>query len=265
VHKTVKASKKALVKPGRQAPPKFFKPEGAGHLLDPAEVEQPFKDLHQRGALAAPYHVTVTEADLIERERRMRAILCIRSAKKWLDEDVMHTVTALERQPGMEDWGKSLKELLTVIESLSVLELDRVIADFTNIILQRREMWLRALSPAPHPPLLADLKAASLLTQGLFGDLQSARVEAEKKRRVEEGFLDTLQDKVKSQQPPPPPKQRFDPKPAHDKSGSQPKQRGSHKKGQRGQSATPGQSKQPQQHQQWRGRGAKPVAPPAGR
>jgi len=260
VHKAVAANKKAQVKPDRQAPSRFFRPEGAGHFMEPAEVEQSFKDLHQRHPLTAPYQASISEPDLIERERGLRAILCIRSARKWLDETVMRTVCTLEKQPGLEDWGKSLKELLTVSESLSVLELDRLIAEFANVMLQRREMWLRALNPAPHPPLLADLKAASLLTAGLFGDLPAGKVEAEKKRRVEEGFLDALSEKVKarpsSKQPHPEPKQ------PQDKSGPQPKHRGGHKKGQKGQ-----QTPQPQQQsQQWRGgKGSKTSPAPAGK
>jgi len=54
------------VKPDRSAPARFFKPEGAGHILEPAEIEQNFKDLHYRPDQLAPYQASQTEEDLIE-------------------------------------------------------------------------------------------------------------------------------------------------------------------------------------------------------
>ena len=142
IKKAIATGKKVATKPDRPAPPRFFKPEGAGHFLDPAEVEQPFKDLNHK-PLTSPYLSTLSEADLIEREKILRALLCIRSARKWIDEAVMRTVLSMEEIPGMSDWARSLKELLTVAESLSVLELDRLIAEFINTLVQRRDMWLR--------------------------------------------------------------------------------------------------------------------------
>ena len=40
-----------------------------------------------------------------------------------------------------------------------------------NAVLSRREMWLKAVNPAPSPQFQTALKAASLTTQGLFGNL----------------------------------------------------------------------------------------------
>ena len=279
VKKALTTGKKPVVKPDRPAPPRFFKPEGAGHFLEPAEVEQAFKDLHQRGNLSAPYSGAQMEVDIIEREKTIRALLCIRSARKWLDEAVMKTVEAMAATPGMEEWAKSLKDLLSVAESLSVLELDRLIAEFANTILARRDLWLRAVQPQPRPGFAADLRAASLMTSGLFGDLKAETVEAEKNKRVSEGLYQVVLDKEQldkqraktrsaqsvgkksagKQQPPakssgkggkmaPPPRGRFD-----QPSGS-------------GQQKAPQQQQQYKQPQQgapaWKGRGAKAVGPP---
>jgi len=130
------------------------------------------------------------------------------------------------------------------VESLSVLELDCFIAEFSNIIMARREMWLRALHPAPHPSLLTDLKAASLLTQGLFGDLSQATVEAEKKRHMESGILDALQEKVKGKSGPKP--QAPEPK-QPDKPAAQPRQHRSKSKNKKGQNPQPFPQQQQQQ------------------
>jgi len=265
--KALEANKKPQLRPDRPAPARFFRPEGAGHFMEPAEVEQAFKDLNQRQPLSTPYQATCSEADVIEREKNIRTLICIRSARKWIDESIMITAKALESTEGMEEWGRSLRELLTITESLAILELDRFIAEFSSIIMARREMWLRALHPTPHPALLNDLKAASLLTQGLFGDLPHSVVDAEKKRRMESGILDALQEKVKAKPGPKP--QAPEPKQPDKPAASQPRHR-SKNKGRKGQASQSfpqpqqQQQQQPQQHQQWKGRGAKPVSPPAG-
>jgi len=106
--KALDSNKKPQLKPDRPAPARFFRPEGAGHFLEPAEVEQAFKDLNQRQPLTSAYQTTCSEADIIERERNIRTLLCIRSARKWIDESIMSTAKALEATPGLEDWGRSL-------------------------------------------------------------------------------------------------------------------------------------------------------------
>jgi len=134
------------VKPDRPAPARFFKPEGAGHILEPAEIEQNFKDLLYRPDQLVPYQASQTEEELIDRVRTLRSILCIRRAHKWIDEAVMNTVRALELQLGWrtrrtEDRGRSLHEMLTIVERLSVPELDRVWTDFVNTLIARRNLW----------------------------------------------------------------------------------------------------------------------------
>jgi len=181
----------------------------------------------------------------------------------------MNTVRALELQPGMEDWGRSLREMLTIVESLSVLELDRVMADFVNTLIARRNLWLRALSPPLPAQLTHDLRGAPFLTQGLFGDLPLHIVEQERSRRKDDGVL-ALISKIKPQASAPAPKQERNDKAPFPQAAKKQQQQSKPARGDRSRgkgkqqqpSHPPPPAQQSTQQQQWRGRGAKAASAP---
>jgi len=173
------------VNPDRQAPARYFRPEGAGSFLDPATLDSTVKDLHKGALPSSPHPFTTPESELKDREQQLRTLLCIESVKRWLEDAAIEIAEVMEKKPELYEWGHSLAEILGTVRSLSTLGLDRLTTDLTNVLLRRRDMWLRALDPRPNQAMLEHLRTADLHTPFLFGDLQPDRVERELARRKE--------------------------------------------------------------------------------
>ena len=127
VRKAVMSGKKVSIKPDRAAPPKFFRPQGSGYFIEPAEVEDAFKELSQ-GTLS-PHTVHTTEAEMAERERTARTNICILNAQKWIDSAIKRSILIMGKHPSLEAWASSLEEMRAVSASLSILLMDRAISD----------------------------------------------------------------------------------------------------------------------------------------
>jgi len=131
--------------------------------------------------------VASSEAEVRDRESSIRTLLCIESTKRWLDDAAIETAELIERMPGMEDWGRSLAEILSTARSLSTLALDRLTTDLTNTMIRRREMWLRTLIPRPSPTVVEELRTSPFDTNLLFGQITKEYTDKELTRRKEEG------------------------------------------------------------------------------
>jgi len=253
---------------------RYFRPEGSGTFMEPAEVDPNLQQLHKGTMPKQPNMVATAESELKDRESLTRTHICIESTRRWLEDAAIETAELIEKMPGMEDWGKSLAEILSTARSLSTLTLDRLTTELTNILIKRRDMWLRTLIPRPSASLVEDLRTAPTGTPFLFGQLSKEFAERELSRRKEDGILSLLettaraqtrgqgQQEKKGQRPPPPQQSSAQQKPGPPSGDRPPKpQQG---KGANGQQKQSGQPHKPF-HKKGKGKGQGPGSGPQGR
>ena len=87
-----------------------------------------YRDLHYNSD-PNPHIIKVTDKELEDREKAVRARMCVISAQTWIDNAMKKMLASLRDVPGMDDWAQSLEELRLVSSSLSVLLSDRAVTD----------------------------------------------------------------------------------------------------------------------------------------
>ena len=194
--------KQPRVTPSRVIPESYFRPGDMPSFWQPVELESSIRRLHVGQFPTSPGSFQMSETDLKEREESLRAILSVESAKKWLEEAALQTLDVMDLQPGMAEFAQSLRDLLVTQRSLAILQLDRFTTELVNIILQRRDLWLRALYPVPRDQLFLSLRTAKVDSEWLFGGVSTETVDGIVAQRREDGIMKLVTLKEKPAPPP---------------------------------------------------------------
>jgi len=223
--------------PEKEIAARFYKPLGNSHLIFPSKLNPDFYLLSDGSLLNHQAVIKADQAFQIE-EKAARELLMVQSAAKWTRQ-AMNKLAAVAPDP--EGLADTFAKLSVQEDVFTGIMLDRVTTTLTNIILRRRDLWLRAIKGSlPHEHLEA-LRTAPLLHPKLFGDVPSLILDKVRDQRRQDHIVSALARGLKG----PPSSQPSSGHPKPSKGG-----KGKSKDGSAGKRSFPAPS---------------PAAPPAGR
>ena len=176
-------------------------PKGQRYWVHPAELDENLNEL-QEGRMPTHTNFNVApEKDLKQKEQMLRAMICYASSRRWIEDALFMSLDVMLSKPqeGVESWGPPLREMLLAMHSISVVEMDTLTTELANIVLLRREAWIKAMKPEPSRELVKELRNGTFLGEGLFGDVNMDTVEKELTKRKDMAIQRAMEQKVSPQ------------------------------------------------------------------
>jgi hypothetical protein len=198
----------------------------------------------------------VPEKDYKAKEQMLRSLICYASSRRWVEDALFMAMEVMMANPKdtVENWFLTLKGMMLAMHSISVVEIDTLTTELANVILMRRDGWIKAMKPELSRDLAKELRTASFLEDGLFGEITQQMISSEQERRKDAALRKVVEQRVQPQVVVVQQETGKRPVTPSAQTGPPPK-RSSHKK-----SNGKGGKAQPQQQQQQSQQGSQPAA-----
>ena len=163
----------------------YFAPSNNRKLLTASRIGEEFFTLAPR-ASRSPAKMKVSDKQLQDQEEIWKQLLCIRNAKRWIEETAAKAITSLKEQEPLREYLEGVELLLSINRSMSIMEEDRIVTELGNTMLRRRDLRLEQLPHGTSDVIKRKMREANFDSKYLFGDKFSDLLKEESERRKED-------------------------------------------------------------------------------
>ena len=178
-----------------------YVPKGQRYWTQAAEVGERLGDLHEGKMPVHTNYQVVPEKDYKAKEQMLRNLICYASSRRWVEDALFMAMEVMMTNPKdtVDNWALTLKGMMLAMHSISVVEIDTLTTELANVILMRRDGWIKAMKPELSRDLAKELRTASFLEDGLFGEITQQMINSEQERRKDAALRKAVEQRVQPQ------------------------------------------------------------------